>query len=158
MKELQIVIKNLKSNKASGIDNVPAEVWKAGICNEKLLYICNRVYNQQPVHIWRQSCIISLPKKGDLRLATNYRRISLTPIAAKIYYKLLLHRIRPVLENILRDNQNGFREKSSTTAQKVTLRSIIEGVKQKQILAVIIFVDFSKAFDSIARSIDRSIP
>ena len=63
MKELQIVIKNLKNNKASGIDNISAELWKAGICNEQLLYICNRVYNQQPVDTWRQSCIIPLPKK-----------------------------------------------------------------------------------------------
>ena len=46
MKKLQIVIKNLKNNKVSGTDNIPAEVWKAGICNEQLLYICNRVYNQ----------------------------------------------------------------------------------------------------------------
>ena len=92
-----------------------------------------------------------MPKKGDLRLAINYRGISLTPTAAKIYNKLLLHRIRPVLENILRDNQNGFREKRLTTAQIFTLRRIIEGVKQK-LPAVIIFVDFSKAFDSIDRS------
>ena len=55
MKELQIVIKNVKNNKASRIDNIHAEVWKAGICNEQLLYVCNRVYNQQPVYIWRQS-------------------------------------------------------------------------------------------------------
>ena len=34
MKEIQIVIKILKNNKASGIDNIPAEVCKAGICNE----------------------------------------------------------------------------------------------------------------------------
>ena len=46
MKKLQIVIKNLKNNKASGIYNILAEVWKAGISNEQLLYICNRVYNQ----------------------------------------------------------------------------------------------------------------
>ena len=128
MKELQIVIENLKNNKANGIDNIPAEVCKAGICNKQLLYICNRVYNQQPVDIWRQSCIIPLPEKGDLCLATNHRGISLTLIAAKIYNKLLLHRIRPVLENILCDIQNGFREKRSTTAQIFTLRRIIEGV------------------------------
>ena len=71
---------------------------------------------ESALDIWRQSCIIPLPKKGDFRLATNYRGISLTLNAAKIYNKLLLHRIRPVLENILGDNQNGLREKRSTAA------------------------------------------
>ena len=45
MKEIQIVIKNLKNNKASGTDNILAEVWEAGICNEQLLYVSNRVFN-----------------------------------------------------------------------------------------------------------------
>ena len=57
-----------------------------------------------------------------------------------------------MLENIPRDNENGFREKRLTTAQIFMLRHIIEGVKQKQLPAVIIFTDFSKAFDSIDRS------
>ena len=152
MKELQMVIKHLKNSKANVIDSAPAGAWKAGICNEQLPYICNRVYNQQSVHIWRQSCIISLLKKGNLNLATNYRGISLAPTTAKIYNRLLLHRIRPVLENILRNNENGFGTKRLTTAQIFTLRRFIEGVKQKQLPAVIIFVDFSKAFDSINRS------
>ena len=152
MKEIQIVVKNVKNNTANGIDNIPAGVWKAGICNEQLPYICNRVYNKQPVDIRRQSCLIPLLKKRNLLLGTNFRGISLTPTAAKIYNKLLLHRIRPVLENILRDNQNGFRKKRSTTTQIFTLRLITEGVKQKQLPAVIIFVDFPKAFDSIDQS------
>ena len=37
MKEIQIVIKNLKNNKASRIDNIRTEIWKAGICSGKLL-------------------------------------------------------------------------------------------------------------------------
>ena len=100
MEELQTVIQDLKNNKGSGIDNIPAEVWKAGICNEQLMYICNRVYNQQPVDISRKSCIILLPRKGDLRLATYYRGISLTSTTVKICNKLLLYRIRLVLKNI----------------------------------------------------------
>ena len=136
MRELQTVIKNLKNNKA-----LP----KYG----KLEYLMNNFcifVTESALDIWRQSCIIPLPKTSDLRLATNYRGISLTSNAAKIYNKLLLHRIRPVLENILCDNQNVFREKRSTTTRRIT-----EGVKQKQLPSVIIFVDFSKAFDSIDR-------
>ena len=98
--------------------------------------------------IYRDKVALFLYQKGYLHLATNYRGISLTLTAAKIYNKLLLHRIRPVLENILCDNQNSFREKRSTAVQIFTLKRIIEEVKQKQLPAVIIFVDFSKAFDS----------
>ena len=85
-------------------------------------------------------------------MTLNYRGITLTAIAAKIYNLLLLNRIRPELETILRKNQNGFRQKRSTVGQILTVRRLIEGVKAKNLKAVIMFVDFSKAFDSIHRS------
>ena len=50
-------------------------------------------------------------KKGDLGLPKNYRGITLTAIAAKIYNLMLLNRIRPEIDPILRKNQNGFRSK-----------------------------------------------
>ena len=65
---------------------------------------------------------------------------------------MLANRIRSVLDELLCKNQNGFREKRSTTTQILTLRRIIKGVKQKQLPAVLLFIDFSKAFDSIDRS------
>ena len=56
-----------------------------------------------------KGCILPFPKKGDLGLAKNYRGITLTSIAAKIYNALLRNRIEPKIDNILRKNQNGFR-------------------------------------------------
>ena len=88
---------------------------------------------------------------GDLGLAKNYRGITLTSIAAKIYNAQLRNRINPKIDNILSKNQNGFQRNRSTTSQILTIRRILEGLRAKNIQATILFVDFTKAFDSIHR-------
>ena len=70
---------------------------------------------------------------------------------AKIYNALLRNRIEPKIDNILRKNQNGFRRNRSTTSQILTIRRILEGVRAKNLQATLIFVVFTKAFDSIHR-------
>ena len=52
---------------------------------------------------------VLIPKKGDLTLPENYRKINLRQTAAKVCTRLLHNRTRPELEQILRPNQNGFR-------------------------------------------------
>ena len=64
---------------------------------------------------------------------------------------MLRNRIQPEIENVLRRNQNGFRKNRSTGSQILTVRRIIEGVRARNLQAVLLFVDFSKAFDSIHR-------
>ena len=98
-----------------------------------------------------KGCILPFPKKGDLGLAKNYRGITLTSIAAKIYTALLRNRIEPKIDNIVRKNQNGLRRNRSITSQILTIRRIIEGVQAKNLQATLLFVDFTKAFDSIHR-------
>ena len=66
-------------------------------------------------------------------------------------YALLRNRIEPKIDNILRKNQNGFRRNRSTTSQILTIRRILEGVRAKNLQATLLFVDFTKAFDSIHR-------
>ena len=64
---------------------------------------------------------------------------------------MILNRIRPHLDCHLRKNQNGFRSGRTTTSQILALRRLIEGVKYKNLEAILIFIDFNKAFDSIHR-------
>ena len=66
--------------------------------------------------------------------------------------KLILNRIQPQLDPLFRNNQNGFRPKKNTTAHILALRRIIEEAKRNNVPATIVFVDFSKAFDSIHRA------
>ena len=149
--ELDLVLKKLQNKKAAGLDGIPPEVWKTGKFNDLLLYYCNEVYKGNVIQSWTEGCILPFPKKGDLSKTSNYRGITLTSIAAKIYNALLLNRIQPEMEKILRRNQNGFRKGRSTIGQILTVRRIIEGVKARQIPATLLFVDFSKAFDSVHR-------
>ena len=101
--------------------------------------------------LWSYMNIIPVPKSGDLSKTDNYRGISLICIIAKIYNRMILNRIRSVIDLRLRINQNGFRPKRTTVAQILALRRIIEGVKGNNLKAILTFIDFKKAFDSIHR-------
>ena len=149
--ELEVVLGKLKNKKAAGLDNIPPEVWKTQKFNDLLLHYCNEVYKGNIIESWTEGCILPFPKKGDLGQTSNYRGITLTSIAAKVYNSMLLNRIQPEVEKILRRNQNGFRKGRSTVGQILTIRRIIEGVKARQLPATLLFVDFSKAFDSVHR-------
>ena len=118
--ELDAVLKAIKSRKSPGLDNIPPEVWKTRKFDKILLGFCNSVYDNEPIQKWTQGCILPFPKKGDLGVPKNYRGITLTSIAAKVYNALLLNRIKPAIEPILRKNQNGFRKNRSTTSQILT--------------------------------------
>ena len=151
IEELTKALQQTKNHKACGLDEIPAEVWKLPDFKNLLLDFCNQVYNNDPIKRWTDGCILPFPKKGDLTQTKNYRGITLTAISAKIYNLLLLNRIRPEIDPLLRKNQNGFRTNRSTSGQILTIRRIIEGVKAKNLPATLLFIDFSKAFDSIHR-------
>ena len=151
LEELDSILRKIKNRKATGLDEMPPEVWKTRQFDDILLRHSNAVYNQNPTDRWMKGCILPFPKKGDLGLAKNYRGITLTYIAAKIYNALLRNRIEPKTDNILTKNQNSFRRNRSMTAQILTIRKILESVRAINLQATILFVDFTKAFDSIHR-------
>ena len=142
--ELTTVLKRMKNRKAP-------EEWKWEEFNDILLDSCNAVYDQNPINKWTEGCILPFPKEGDLCIVVNYRGITLTAIAAKVYNTLPLNRIQPVLDIILRKNQNGLRKSRLTAGHILIVRPIIVGVRTKPSESVLLFVDFSKVFNSVHR-------
>ena len=140
--EFDSVLRKIKNRKAAGLDEILPEVWRTRQFDDTLLRHCNAVYHQNPRDIWMKGCILPFPKTGDLGLAKNYQGITLTCIEVKIYNALL--RIEPKIDNILRENQNGFRRNRSTTSQILTISRILEGVRAKNLQATLPFVDFTK--------------
>ena len=100
---------------------------------------------------WKTLIIIPVPKSGDLTRPDNYRGISLISLVMKLYNRMILNRLRPVLDPLLRIAQNGFRQKRTTVGQVVALRRLLEGAKNNNLTCVLTFIDFRKAFDTIHR-------
>ena len=140
--KLDCVPKEINSRKAAGFDKIPSEVWKTREFSNIQLRHCNDVYNQNTIDGWTKGLILSFVKKGNLRITKNYRGITLTSIAAKIYINILCNCIKPKIEKILRKNHNGFPRNLSPTSQILTICRIL-GVPAKNLEATILFIDFS---------------
>ena len=148
-KEFNKCLSKLTKNKAPGPDNIPAMIWKHSIFRNELLTFCNDALNEILPSAFSKLSMFAAPKKGDLKLPSNYREITLTAISAKIYNSLLLNRISKHTEPILRRNQNGFRKGRSTLPQILARSRIIEEIRASSRNTTLVFIDFSKAFDRV---------
>ena len=152
MYEYMLAKEVIKEGKSCGVDEIRPEVLKRCNIDDIIIYFCNKaLLDKMKPKQWSILNIIPISKKGDLSLGSNYRGISLTSLVAKTYNRMILNRIRPHLDCHLRTNQNGFRRGKITTSQILALRRLIEGVKDKNLEAILRFIDFKKAFDTIHR-------
>ena len=75
--------------------------------------------------------------------------ISLIIHPSKVMLKVLLNRLKPQAEEIIAEEQAGFRTGRSTTEQIFNLRIICEKYLQYQQDLYHVFIDFKKAFDRV---------
>ena len=64
---------------------------------------------------WTQSLIITLERKGKLQLCQTYRTTSLISHPSKVMLRIFLIRLKSQVEEIVKEEQAGFREVRSTT-------------------------------------------
>ncbi|KAK3729227.1 hypothetical protein RRG08_016544 [Elysia crispata] len=100
---------------------------------------------------WKEGYLIKLPKKGDLSSWSNYRGITLLSIPGKVFNRVLLNRMKDVVDPHLRDQQAGFRKGRSCADQIASLRIILKQSLEWNSSLYINFVDYQKAFDSVNR-------
>ena len=129
--EVEAAVKSLKKGKSAGVDNIPSELVQAGgeAIIDMLLTICNEVWQtgEWPTP-WIQSRIpiITLPKKCNLQLCQNYRTISLISHPSKVMLRIILNRLKLQDEEIIKEEQTGFRAGRSTTEQNSNLKILCE--------------------------------
>jgi len=90
---IELAVDKLKSHKSHGIDQIPAELFKAGgrkICLEIHKLITSIWKKEKLPEEWKESVIKRIHKKGDKTDSNNYRGISLLPNTCKILSNILL--------------------------------------------------------------------
>ena len=153
MDEWKRVKGSIKEGRTAGIDNVAPEVLKRCDVDTIMLKFANKfVVEHEKPQQWSEINMLPIPKSGDLTDPQNYRGISLISALAKTVNKMILNRLQKKIDPHLRPNQNGFRPGRNTTAHILALRRLLEGVRSHNRKAIVLYIDFRKAFDSINRN------
>ena len=147
--ELEEALRTLRTNCAVGADKVPAEVLKMEEFGPILLWFANAYLSGTSTPDFLMTILVMLPKKGSPAKVANCRGIALISCFLKVVNRMLLNRLR-VLEPALGPWQAGFRPFRGTAEQVAALKCLIDRHAADPIAKlVLLFVDFSKAFDSI---------
>ena len=155
MEEVARAVKRLKDRKAPGVDNITAAEIKAATEGSGLLIahqLLTRIWDEEifPVE-WKQAVIVPIYKKKDKLDCNNYRGVSLLCHYSKILTSIIMERIKMRTEEILSEEQAGFRPSRSTIDQIFTLRRLSEKYIDANRNLFLCYIDFKKAFDSIWR-------
>ena len=99
---------------------------------------------------WKHHSLIQ--RKGNCHSCDNHRGISLLSTAGKILGRVILNRLTEELAHkILPESQCGFRSGRGTANMVFTARQIQEKCREQGQNLYIVFIDFTKAFDSVNR-------
>ena len=98
------------------------------------------------------SKITPLFKKGDVSLLSNYRPISLLPTISKIFERILYNQLYEYFNsnNLLAEQQYGFRTNHSTEYAAVKLVDTISKAMESGSTSTALYIDLSKAFDTLS--------
>ena len=145
-----------KNKKAVGIDKLPNEILK----NHHIIVVMKELFQlcfdtSKIPSEWLKAIILPIPKnsENDPRIPLNYRGLSLLSCVSKIFTSLLNNRITKFLNvnEILVDEQNGFRKSRSCTDHVFALHAITQLRQNENKSTFVTFIDFSKAFDCVNR-------
>ena len=152
--EVDLIIRNIEVGKSSGLEHINSNILKiAFTCLlTKLTYLmnCSVRIGKFPL-VWAHGTITPIPKCGDSKLVGNWRPIALVPLPGKVMERLIHKRLLDTIMNadILSDNQYGFIPGRSTSQAVFRLHKYLTTMINNGNISALLYVDISKAFDSI---------
>ena len=148
MKLRHLKLRRLQYGTAAGSDKIPMFAVKhSDLISEPISHI---VPSEMKI-----IQVVPIFKSGDRDHFPNYMPVSVLSIFSKLLERVVYNRIYNFINkfNILFDNQYGFRKKHSTSLALIHLYDKITSAIDRKEFTVGIFLDLSKAFDSVNHNI-----
>ena len=154
--DLLDILYHLDISKATGPDGISPKLLKecAAQIVKPLCHIFNVSLSSGKLpSIWLKANVVPVYKKGDKQLVENYRPVSLLCICGKIMERAVFNIIFPHIKSQIYHLQHGFVKGRSTVTQLLSvfheISSVMDGSGQVDML----YLDFSKAFDSVSHKL-----
>ena len=150
--ELLNIIKSLPNNKTPGEDSLSSEFYKIFWVDIKSILLNSYKYSYETGHLsitQKRGLLCLIPRKTTHYSKKNWRLLSLLNQDYKILAKLMAERIKLVLPYLIDQDQTGLLKGRYIEQNIVTIFDIIHHTDVENIPAVMILIDFEKAFDKL---------
>ena len=152
------LLSKLSKSKATGLDKISARLLRD--CADLIASPLCTIFNQSIISgvfpdEWKLSKVIPLFKHGERSDLNNYRPISIVPVVAKVFERIIYDELYNFLtdNNLISSCQSGFRSLHSTaTALLEATDNWAYNIDQGNVNAVV-FLDLKKAFDTVDHDI-----
>ena len=156
-KECFEALQGMKHNKSPGYDGLTVEFYKHFWTQIKTLVVksLNEGFDIEMIASSQRKGIITLLHKGknlERDNLSNWRPITLLNVDYKIATRALAKRLQVIMTSIINSDQTGY-VKGRYIGENVRLiEDVLRYTQKDEIPGVLLFLDFSKAFDSIDRN------
>ncbi|CAM5111046.1 unnamed protein product [Natator depressus] len=155
---VQDYLEKLDEHKSMGPNALHPRVLKelADVIAEPLAFIFENSWRSGEVpDDWKKANVVPIFKKGKKEDPGNYRPVSLTSVPGKIMEQVLKESILKHLEErkVIRNSQHGFTKGKSCLTNLIAFYDEITGSVDEGKAVDVLFLDFSKAFDTVSHSI-----
>ena len=141
---------DIKYNKGSGGDRIPAELFPAiWCCESAALNMPANLENSAVATGVQRSVFFPIPKKDNAKEYSSYHAIALISHASKVMLKILQARLQQYVNHEFPEVQAGFWKGRGTRDQIANIHWIIEKAREFQKNIYFCFIDYPKAFDCV---------
>lgn len=152
--EIKLMLSKIDCSKACTSKDFPS--WVSKECREDLCIPIQHIVNTMPStgefpNLWKQAEVTPLPKTAKPTSYKDFRPISLLYHLSKVAEQVIINKLKPGLNDIIKSDQYAYQPKIGTVDALLQLVDDITssidgfGVKYVQLASI----DFSKAFDRL---------